>query len=109
MPEKNYHLGVKALLKNNQGQCLLLKVNQEKFKSPKKEEYWDIPGGRVQNGDTIDETLLREIEEETTLKNITNITPFDTTVSNIEIPLDNGETVGLIFFVYFHVRFQLCA
>jgi hypothetical protein len=50
MNEDFFHLGIKALIKNADGKILLLKVNTAKLKDFHGEPYWDIPGGRVQNG-----------------------------------------------------------
>jgi len=55
MQEDCFHLGVKVLLYDSEGRVLLLK------KGP----YWDLPGGRLQKGETLMETLQREVEEET--------------------------------------------
>lgn len=100
MAEKIYHLGVKALLNNGRGQFLVLKVNQAHFKGPKGHDYWDIPGGRVLDGDTIEETLLREVAEETGLSSLASCAPLDTVVSPIEIPLENGRMAGLVLTIY---------
>ena len=58
--EDSYHLGVKALIRNERGEILLLKVNVAKLRNATI-AYWDIPGGRVQRGDTVETTLHREI------------------------------------------------
>jgi 8-oxo-dGTP diphosphatase len=100
MKEKIYHLGVKALIRNQSGEVLLLKVNQKKFKNPKPGSYWDIPGGRVLNGHTIEETLRREVEEETGLTTLESFEPIDTVVSNIEIPLEGEKKAGLVLSIY---------
>ena len=100
MKEKIYHLGIKALIRNKSGEILLLKVNQEKFKHPKPGSYWDIPGGRVLNGHTIEETLRREVEEETGLTTLELLEPIDTVVSNIEIPLEGEQKAGLVLSIY---------
>lgn len=97
--EKNFHLGVKALIQNEAGKVLILKVNQKKFIKPG-QDHWDIPGGRVLEGTTIEDTLLREIEEEIGAVKLQSMTPFDTIVSNMEIPLKDGGKVGLILTVY---------
>jgi ADP-ribose pyrophosphatase YjhB (NUDIX family) len=100
MKEKTYHLGVKALIRNEEGKILLLKVNQAAFKNPHTEDYWDIPGGRVIIGHTIEETLSREIEEETGITALANVVHLDTVISNMEIPLESGEKAGLILSIY---------
>jgi 8-oxo-dGTP pyrophosphatase MutT (NUDIX family) len=62
--------------------------------------YWDLPGGRVQRGDTVEETLRREIEEETGSGEIIDVRPVGMVLSNIRIPLQEGGDVGLILSVY---------
>lgn len=100
MEEKIYHLGIKALIQNKAGEILLLKVNQEKFKNPNPGSYWDIPGGRVLNGSTIEETLSREVEEETGIKMLDSLEHLTTLISNIEIPLTDEKKAGLILSIY---------
>lgn len=100
MKEKIYHLGIKALIRNPLGEILLLKVNQEKFKNPKSLNYWDIPGGRVLEGHTLEETLRREVEEETGLTSLLSVKPLDIVISNIEIPLNDRRNAGLVLSVY---------
>ncbi len=57
-------LTVKAVLVNRVGEILLLK-RSKKSKNPGK---WDLPGGHLEKEETIEEALLREIEEETGLE-----------------------------------------
>ena len=45
-----------------EGQILILK------QAVSDERAWSLPGGRVEKGETIEEGMLREIEEETGLK-----------------------------------------
>lgn len=92
--EDCFHLGVKALICNNEHKFLLL----EKKIIPKG-TYWDMPGGRLQKGETLLETLQREIEEEIGLKHINKITYVNMHFTNIRVPfLDSN--VGLIISVY---------
>jgi 8-oxo-dGTP pyrophosphatase MutT (NUDIX family) len=100
MNEKIYHLGIKALIQDSSGKILLLKVNQKKFTNPTVEDYWDIPGGRVLEGHTLEDTLHREVEEETRITNLDFFSHLDTIISNIEIPLKDGEKAGLILSIY---------
>lgn len=96
--EDVYHLGIKALVQNVNGDILLLQVNVKKL-SGNASAYWDLPGGRVQKGDTINDTLRREVEEEIGISDITDIQQIGMVLSNIRIPVDD-DTVGLILGVY---------
>lgn len=97
--EDKFHLGIKALIRNSDGQILLLKVNKEKLKGFQDEAYWDIPGGRIQIDQAVEETLKREVEEEIGVKEITNIKPFSMVLSKIRIP-QGDDSVGLILGAY---------
>ena len=97
--EDSFHLGIKALIRNSAGQILLLKVNKEKLKGFQGEPYWDIPGGRIQKGQTVEETLKREVEEEIGVTEITNVKPFSMVLSKIRIP-QGEDSVGLILGAY---------
>lgn len=59
-----------AIIENKKGEILLVK---RKF-SPKK-GFWDLPGGFVEFGETIEQSLKREIKEELGL-NLTNFRYF---------------------------------
>jgi len=92
--EDCFHLGVKALILSSEGKVLLLKRHH-----PVKGVYWDIPGGRLQKGESQIDTLLREIKEETGLNNICEVHPFMMALTDIRIPALEGD-VGLIFSIY---------
>ncbi|MFB6100569.1 MAG: NUDIX domain-containing protein [Candidatus Nanohalobium sp.] len=57
--------------------ALILDEDDEIFlmKSPKWENQWLVPGGKVEKGDSMEETVRKEIKEETNLE-----------VSDIELP-----------------------
>jgi 8-oxo-dGTP pyrophosphatase MutT (NUDIX family) len=92
--EDCFHLGIKVLLCTDEGKVLLLEKQH-----PVKGTYWDLPGGRLQKGETVMETLRRETEEETGLQCLEGATPFDMILTNIRIPISSGE-VGLILSIY---------
>ncbi|MDO8581840.1 MAG: NUDIX domain-containing protein [bacterium] len=58
-------VGVKALLKNNNGKYLIIRRNPVKY--PEAPNRWDIVGGRINVGTSLFENLKREIKEETNL------------------------------------------
>lgn len=97
--EKLFHVGVKALIVDQRDRVLLLKVNTEKFKKDKT-PHWDIPGGRIQEGQTALETLQREVAEETGIGVIVKAEYLTGVISNIEIPVNDALTVGLVLVVY---------
>lgn len=99
MNEDNFHLGVKALIQNKKGEILLLKVNVKMLKHYSGDAYWDIPGGRIQKGGTVDATLKREVFEETGIDNVIVTKPFAMVLSNIRIPMGDS-SVGLILSSY---------
>lgn len=92
--EDCFHLGIKVLLCNSERKILLLE-KQHRIKGV----YWDLPGGRLQKGENVMETLFREVEEETGLQCLDDASPFDMILTNIRIPTSSGE-VGLILSVY---------
>lgn len=70
MPQKNQPLklevGTKALLQNTKGKFLILQRARPYY--GEKGKSWDIPGGRINHGETQVEALKREIKEETELE-----------------------------------------
>lgn len=99
MHEDLFHLGVKALIRNEDGKLLLLKINPAELRGHEGASYWDIPGGRIHRGDTAETTLRREVKEETDL-DVATCQPFFMTLSPLRIPMITGDDVGLILSVY---------
>ncbi|HEX8227285.1 MAG TPA: NUDIX domain-containing protein [Candidatus Saccharimonadales bacterium] len=98
--EKLFHVGAKALITNDRGEVLVLKADPSRFLRKTDEAHWDIPGGRVQQGGDIKQTLAREIAEETGVTDISDVTFLSAVVSNIEIPISDTQQVGLILMIY---------
>ena len=99
MGEDSFHLGVKALIRNETGAVLLLKVNPVQLKGSDNKDYWDLPGGRIQKGHTVDDTLEREVAEEIGVAGVRSSKPVGMVLSNIRIPIGD-DTVGLILSVW---------
>ncbi len=64
MLEQAFQVGVKGVILNNENKILLLKEKNYSGTG----YSWDIPGGRIQDNDSIQETLERELKEE--IKNL---------------------------------------
>ena len=97
--EKLFFVGLKALITDKKGKILLFKAETAHHRN--KTPYWDIPGGRVQHGETITQTLHREIEEETGVTDIKTTEFWTSVVSKHEIPIDEGDTLaGLVLMIY---------
>ena len=58
-------VGVKALIKNDKGQYLFLRRSERM--EAEIEPHWDIPGGRIDSTERLEQALAREIAEETNL------------------------------------------
>lgn len=99
MNEKKFHVGVKALIRDERGRILILKANPKELKGGK--AHWDLPGGRIKEGDTTEQTLRTEIKEELGIDGsaLEIFKNFDTSISNMEIPIGN-EKYGLVLMVY---------
>jgi 8-oxo-dGTP diphosphatase len=85
---QSFYLGAKAIIEQ-EGTVLLLK---ERVK-----EGWELPGGRVDQEQTIEEALARELGEEipgsrlTKLGNVVHVALGD-------FPVENGHRLCLAFF-----------
>lgn len=97
--EKLFHVGVKALIVDKDDRVLLLQVNTANFKKDKT-PHWDIPGGRIQEGQSALDALQREVAEETGIGVIVKAEYLTGVISNIEIPVTDALTVGLVLVVY---------
>lgn len=98
MSEDCFHLGIKALIKKD-GLYLLLRVNPATLVRYSGEPYYDLPGGRIHVGETVEEVLRREVEEETGITDIQSFAPLNMVLSPLRIPVNGGD-VGLILSVY---------
>jgi 8-oxo-dGTP pyrophosphatase MutT (NUDIX family) len=94
---KKFQLGIKGLIKNKEGQILLLFKSFTDSQKFGRQPDWDFPGGRIEEGSSMEATLKREIKQETGIKNFKNKGFFYAVVSNYWFKdLD----CGLILFIY---------
>lgn len=96
--EKLFQVGVKALITDKSGKYLVFDYGDWHRKD--QERHWDIAGGRVKEGQTIAETLLREMEEETGITEIKKSEFFTAVPSNFKDMNIDGHMVGLILLIY---------
>lgn len=91
-----YQVGIKALITDEQGRLLLFKS----IPYGKDPAHWDLAGGRMEDDQTPEETLHREMLEETGITDVETISFFGGCFSNIRIPVEEGKTVGLMLMAY---------
>lgn len=60
-----FGLSVRVFLTNDEGKILILKRSTDSKTNPGK---WELPGGKVDQGESFDQALIREVYEETQLK-----------------------------------------
>jgi mutator protein MutT len=88
---ENTHVGVYAVIENNQN-LVLIKKNRGPYKG-----LLDLPGGKIEYGETPETALIREVKEETNLN--TEKIEIRTFRSNyIEYQTEDGEIERLQHF-----------
>lgn len=96
--EKLFQIGIKAVITNKNSEILVLDTGDWHLKN--QERHWDIPGGRIQEGSTIAETLKREVQEETGIIKVTSSEFFTAVSANFPDREIDGHMVGLVLMVY---------
>ena len=59
----NLQVGVKVLIKNGEGAFLFLR-RKNQLSTDSNGTSWDIPGGRINADEKLDQALIREVQEE---------------------------------------------
>ena len=95
MAHKLFQVGVKALVTNKNGKVLLLKAAKGFH-----DAHWDLPGGRIEDNQTPEDALRREIEEEIGVSEVMNIVFHSGCISNFEMTFNDLGTVGLVLMAY---------
>ena len=62
--KRDYGLTMRGIIKNDDGKILILKRHPKSRTDP---NTWELPGGKVEEGEFFDDALVREIKEETNL------------------------------------------
>jgi len=89
--EDTFHLGAKVIIKNNDGKILVLKCDK------KTKSYWDLPGGRIHVGSTLEETAQREVAEETGIADLANVHFLGMVPPTVRATLSSGLNIGIIY------------
>lgn len=95
MSEQLFHVGIKALVRNKRGEILLV-GSQDKTSG---QSRLDLPGGRMEPGETLLQTLDRELREEIGVSYVGEPTQYVATLSRIRIASPKGAR-GLVLVVY---------
>lgn len=92
---KSFYVGVKGIILNDDKVLLL-----QRSKSERQDRFWDAPGGRMQDTESFEEALTRELAEE--IGNIKGITVTDL-LHVYRLPKNVEHEHGLIL-VFFRVH-----
>jgi len=95
MSEQLFHVGIKALVRNERGEILLVGSRG----SGSKPSHFDLPGGRMEPNETFLQTLDRELLEEIGISYRGEPTMITTTLARIQI-LDPQGPRALLLIVY---------
>lgn len=83
-----------CFLKQKNGKYLFAQRNHNSKWNPGK---WDLPGGKMNNGERPSQTVKREVKEETSQK-ITDLTFFDIICTRVKTKEKNLENIKVIYY-----------
>ena len=63
--KRDYGLTIRGIIKNENGEILIVRRHPKSRTDP---DTWELPGGKVEEGEFFDDSLVREIMEETSLE-----------------------------------------
>lgn len=95
MAEQLFQIAAKALIRNNEGSIFMLHIPEWKHNPA----HWDLPGGRMEPGETFLETLKRELIEEVGVSFIGKPRQMMGMLTNMTIPVED-KSVPLVFMIY---------
>ena len=95
-----FFVGIKGLIRNSQGEILLLLADVTGFRDGGV-PYWDLPGGRIEEGDDELGTLHKEIQEETGITELGDVKYLHSVISSHTIPIkDSNRMAGLVLRIW---------
>ena len=95
-----FFVGIKGLIRNSEGKVLLLLADVTGFRDGSV-PYWDLPGGRIEEGDDELGTLRKEIKEETGVTELQDEKYLHTVISSHVIPIkDSDRMAGLVLRIW---------
>ncbi len=95
MAEQLFQIGIKGLIRDKEGRILMVYIPQW----GRNAAHWDLPGGRMDPGETFLETLQRELHEEIGIGYVGDPRQLTAMLTNIMIPVD-GVPTPLAFVIY---------
>lgn len=95
MAEQLFQIGIKGLVRNDKGEILMVHVPGWSGNPA----HWDLPGGRMEPGETFLETLKRELQEELSVTYVGTPRQLMAVLTKITIPVD-GIRLPLVLVVY---------
>lgn len=95
MAEQIFQIGIKALIRNDDGDIFMIHMPKWRHNP----EHWDLPGGRMDPGETFLETLQRELKEEIGATYVGKPKQLMGILTNITIPVGN-DLLPLVFMIY---------
>lgn len=94
--DMRYCVGAKAIIEDERGRILLLHIARPQTA----EHYWDLPGGRVQEGESTVEALRREVAEETGIRDMVIGQSLGIMMTPARLSLPAEGPTGLLFAGY---------
>ncbi len=89
---KTFYVGIKGVIVKD-GKVLILRAN----KAIGRRDIWEMPGGRIDGDETIEQALRRELKEE--LPNIKNIKIYEILHAHrLPWDIDGDKSLVLIFY-----------
>ncbi len=95
MAEQLFQIGIKGLMRRSDGKILLLKLPAWRDRP----SHWDLPGGKMDPSETFEQTLRRELKEETGFAYSGKPKQLCAVLSNVTIPVGDRE-VPLVLIPY---------